>query len=122
MQNAQILVKPIISEKSLNQASAGWYTFAVQTWARKPEIKRVIEATFSVKVLAVKTMTVKGKTKRAGRRQQQVTGSAWKKAIVLLPTEQKIDLFEVPTSSPQSGVSAPARASLDKSAGKPGGK
>lgn len=91
----QILTRPIISEKSLNQAALGWYTFAVAPQARKPEIKKAVEETFGVKVLAVKTMIVKGKKRRVGRRQRLITTSPWKKALVKLPTEQKIDLFEV---------------------------
>jgi len=91
----EILIRPIISEKSLNQAGLGWYTFAVQTKARKPAIKKAVEKTFGVKVLKVKTMIIKGKTKRIGRRLKKIKTSSWKKAQVLLPKEQKIDLFEV---------------------------
>lgn len=95
METSQILTRPIISEKSLNQAALGWYTFAVKVEATKPEIKKAVEKAFGVKVLAVKTMIIKGKKRRIGRRLRQTTTSSWKKAIVKLGPEQKIDLFEV---------------------------
>lgn len=100
MENSQVLVKPIISEKSLNQAASGWYTFAVKARARKPEIKKAVQDAFGVKVLAVKTMTVKGKKRRVGRRLKTSTTSSWKKACLLLAPEQKIDLFEVAAETP----------------------
>lgn len=103
METSQILIKPIISEKSLNQAASGWYTFAVKIEATKPEIKKAVQDAFGVKVLDVKTMIIKGKKKRVGRRLRQILSSSWKKATVLLPQDQKIDLFEVPTSAPPAG-------------------
>ncbi len=101
METTGILIRPIITEKSLSQAAFNWYTFAVKKEASKPEIKKAVEEAFKVKVLAVKTMTVKGKVRRVGRRQKPTQASAWKKAVVHLPTEQKIDLFEVPSSAPE---------------------
>lgn len=95
MELTQILIKPIITEKSMKDASLGWYTFSVNRAANKKEIKKAVEDQFKVNVLMVKTQTVKGKTKRVGRRRQEVKGSPWKKAIVKLGAEQKIDLFEV---------------------------
>jgi len=103
MENSQILIRPIISEKSLNAAASGWYTFAVVPKARKPEIKKAVEEMFGVKVLAIKTMIIKGKTVKVGRRRLELKRSSWKKAIVKLPQEQKIDLFEVPGSPPAGG-------------------
>ncbi len=96
METQNIIIRPIISEKSLNQAALHWYTFAVLPEAHKPEIKKAIEEAFGVKVLAIKTMNVKGKVRRVGRKLTPKAQSAWKKAVVHLPQEQKIDLFEVP--------------------------
>lgn len=115
MENTQILIRPIISEKSLNQAASSWYTFAVQKLSAKPQIKKAIEQTFGVKVLAVKTMIVKGKKKRVGRRLKAIRSSSWKKALVLLPKEQKIDLFE---TAGGMAVSAPAIGGASAAKGK----
>lgn len=93
-----VIIRPIISEKSLNQAGLSWYTFAVDLRAGKPAIKKAIKQAFGVKVLAVKTMIVKGKKRRVGRRLKTVSTGSWKKAQVRLPQEQKIDLFTVPTT------------------------
>lgn len=95
MEVQQVLVKPVITEKSMQDAGLGWYTFAVARIANKKEIQKAVEGQFKVNVLAVKTITMKGKTRRVGRQRREVKGSSWKKAIVKLAPEQKIDLFEV---------------------------
>lgn len=95
MDLTQILIKPIITEKSIQDAAQSWYTFAVAKAANKGEIKKAVEGQFKVSVLAVKTLTAKGKSKRVGRRRQEIKQSPWKKARVKLAPEQKIDLFEV---------------------------
>ena len=92
---SDILIKPIISEKSSLNAGKNLYTFQVGLKANKYEIKHAIEKTFSVKVLDVTTVIVKGKVKRAGKKRLAVKKSSWKKAVVMLSPEQKIDLFEV---------------------------
>lgn len=92
-----ILIKPIISEYSLNLASKGLYTFVVNLKANKYQIKEAIEKMFKVDVVAVKTAIVKGK-RRKTRTKKGVTGEKilrYKKAIVKLKPEQKIDIFEV---------------------------
>lgn len=91
----QVLQKPIITEKSLAEAQRGQYTFAVTKDATKREVKKAVENQFKVRVVGIKTMIIKGKTRRVGRRRQEIKRSPWKKAIVQLLPEQKIDLFEV---------------------------
>lgn len=118
MEQTDILIKPIISEKSLSQAGFNWYTFSVKPKSSKPEIKKAIEEMFSVKVLAIKTMNIKGKVRRVGRKQRPTLTSSWKKAMVLLPKEQKIDLFEAPSSASPGGISPATKAIADKSGGK----
>mgnify|MGYP000854062418 FL=1 len=89
-----ILISPIITEKSGNQlASNNTYTFKVSINANKIEIAKAIEHIFSVKVLAVNTIRMMGKPKRLGR----YTGKRpdWKKAIVTLREGDKIADFEV---------------------------
>ena len=87
----QVLVAPIVSEKATAVAeSQNAITFKVLRDATKPEIKAAVEGLFGVKVLAVNTIVVKGKTKRfRGRPGQR---SDWKKAMVRLAEGQSIDL------------------------------
>ena len=79
-----IIVKPIITEKSNDAMQEGKYTFKVAKNATKPEIAKAVEKLFEVKVLKVNTMTVKGKTKRVGYHTGKT--SDWKKAIVTIDT------------------------------------
>ena len=87
----QVLVAPIVSEKATMIAEkTNSVTFKVLQNATKPEIKAAVEGLFGVKVLAVNTIVVKGKTKRfRGRPGQR---SDWKKAMVRLADGQSIDL------------------------------
>lgn len=94
MPQINILKGPIITEKSLKDASRAIYTFMVEKKATKPEIAKAIASQFKVKVLAVKTLIVKPRPKRAGRKRQISYSQAYKKAYVQIPTDQKIELFE----------------------------
>jgi large subunit ribosomal protein L23 len=100
--NWQILKKPKITEKSMAQVAHSRYTFEVSKDASKEDIKREVEKQFSVKVLNVRTINYKPKAKRAGKTRRITYGAAFKKAIVLLPTDQKIDLFETATEKKES--------------------
>ena len=85
-----IIVAPVITEKSQRISEANQVVFRVRGNASKPEIKQAVEGLFNVKVTAVNTLNVKGKVKRfrgtVGRR------SDWKKAIVTLAEGQNIDV------------------------------
>ena len=85
-----IIVAPVITEKSQRISEANQVVFRVRGDASKPEIKEAVEGLFNVKVTAVNTLNVKGKVKRfrgtVGRR------SDWKKAIVTLAEGQSIDV------------------------------
>jgi large subunit ribosomal protein L23 len=85
-----IIVAPVITEKSQRISEANQVVFRVRGDASKPEIKQAIEGLFNVKVTAVNTLNVKGKVKRfrgtVGRR------SDWKKAVVTLAEGQSIDV------------------------------
>ena len=85
----EIIIKPIITEKSNDMLQEGKYTFEVNKKATKVQIADAVEKLFEVKVLKVNTMTVKGKEKRVGRSIGRT--SDWKKAIVTIDTnpEQK---------------------------------
>ena len=77
-----IILKPVITEKSMDELQAGKYTFKVATDANKAEIKKAVEVLFGVKVAKVNTMNCNGKEKRVGRFVGKT--SDWKKAIVTL--------------------------------------
>jgi large subunit ribosomal protein L23 len=88
-----VIIKPIITEKSMMEIEAGKYTFKVATDANKSEIRAAVEEVFGVKVQSVNTMNVKGKVKRQGR----FVGKRadWKKAMITLTADSKaIELFE----------------------------
>lgn len=90
----QVILKPIITEKSLNEAGRGQFTFEVMRFATKPMIKKAIEGQFNVNVLSLQTTFISGKRRRVGRRRQEHQESSWKKAIVKLKGGQRIELFE----------------------------
>ena len=79
-----IIIKPVITEKSNTSIQEGKYTFKVAKKATKVEIRNAVEKLFGVKVLKVNTVTVKGKEKRVGVHVGRT--SDWKKAIVTIDT------------------------------------
>lgn len=88
-----IVRKALITEKGTQlRATRNQYFFEVARDANKIEIKRAVESIFSVKVKDVHTLQVRGKVKRQGRFSGK--RSDWKKAIVTLQPDQKIELFE----------------------------
>ena len=80
----EIILAPVVTEKSSADMQEGKYTFRVAKKATKVDIKNAVEKLFEVKVLKVNTMTVKGKEKRVGVHQGRT--SDWKKAIVTIDT------------------------------------
>ncbi len=94
MKTAQdIIIKPVITEKSMDGLQVGKYTFKVAKDATKPEIKKAVEKLFGVEVAKVTTMNVRGKMKRMGRFEGRT--ASWKKAIVTLtPDSKTIEFFE----------------------------
>lgn len=96
-----ILIAPLITEKSMLLAQTGWFSFKVAKENRKEEIAKAIENTFKVHVVDIKTITTKEERKRTGRKRMvEVRGAQWKKAIVKLKKDEKIDLFDI-TESPK---------------------
>jgi large subunit ribosomal protein L23 len=95
----EIVLRPVISEKSIDESGRGKYTFAVHQRANKIQIKAAVEALYqkeNVTVVSVNVMTMKAKEKRRGNRRGQTIGhtSPWRKAIVTLAPGQKIEFFE----------------------------
>lgn len=90
-----VLIRPLLTEKSTKQAEKGKFTFQVGKLSNKEMIKIAIEKAFSVHVTDVATIIVKGKTVRTGMRRTEKTLSPWKKAVVTLKKGEKIGLFNV---------------------------
>ena len=88
-----IILKPIITEKSMDDLQTGKYTFKVAKDANKSEIKKAVEQLFNVEVAKVNTMNCNGREKRVGRYVGKTPD--WKKAIVTLTEDSKaIEFFE----------------------------
>ena len=88
-----VLLRPVISEKSVLETERNNYTFAVARDANKFQIREAVEAEFKVNVVGVRVLTVKPKQKRRGRRQLG-TVPGWRKAVVTIQAGQKIEFFE----------------------------
>jgi large subunit ribosomal protein L23 len=96
---ADIIIRPVVSEKSIDESGHGKYTFAVHKDANKIQIKSAIEELYAkekVTVVSVNVLTTKAKEKRRGTRRGRITGytTPWRKAIVTLAAGQKIEFFE----------------------------
>lgn len=92
MNARDIIIKPLVTEKSTDLMSQGKYVFKVDKRANKIEIGKAVEEIFKVKVTAVNTMNVIGKMKRMGRTAGKRPD--YKKAIVKLAAGQTIEFFE----------------------------
>jgi large subunit ribosomal protein L23 len=95
----EIVLRPVVSEKSIDEATRGKYTFRVHPDANKIQIKAAIEELYKtdkVTVLAVNVLTTHSKLKTRGSRRGRVSGrtSPWRKAVVTLAAGQKIKFFE----------------------------
>jgi large subunit ribosomal protein L23 len=91
---SQVLIRPVVTEKTTDiSEQTNKYVFEVALAANKHEVHQAVEKFFGVKVLDVRTMRMHGKPKRMGR----FAGHRpdWKKAIVTLQTDDKIDLFDL---------------------------
>ncbi len=91
-----IILKPVVSEKSVQLGSSSKYTFRVDPRANVTMIAAAIAELFKVKVKSVNIVRVKGKPKYAGR--TKIKRANWKKAIVTLESGQTIKLFEEKTT------------------------
>ena len=91
MEPSQVIIRPVVSEKSFVLAEAGKYTFRVHERAHKTQIRQAIEQLFDVHVVAVRTASIKSKPKRRG----QIAGRTrrWKKAIIQVGPGETIPIF-----------------------------
>ena len=92
MHLADVLRRPLVTEKNTILQAQNKYAFEVAKEANKPQIKQAVEKAFKVKVTSVNVIKVAGKTRRVGR--QLVSTPSWKKAIVTLRPGDKIEIFE----------------------------
>ncbi len=91
MEPGQVIIRPVVSEKSYVLAEAGKYTFRVHERAHKTQIRQAIEQLFDVKVAEVRTASVKSKPKRRGYTSGETR--RWKKAIVQVAPGETIPIF-----------------------------
>jgi large subunit ribosomal protein L23 len=92
MENTNVIIKPLVTEKSTHQQnSLNAYAFQVHHKANKTQIKQAVEQIYSVKVVEVRTMNRKGKPRRT--RYKETKSSDWKRAVVVLDENSRIDLF-----------------------------
>ena len=96
LQATQIILRPVISEKSMDKSNVNKYTFAVADDANKMQIKEDLEEHFKVTVTTVTVMTTKRKEKSRNRRRGRQVGytSPWKKAVVTVKSGDSIEFFE----------------------------
>ncbi len=94
MQSQHVIIKPIISEKSLKDAVLGKYTFLVNEKANKTDIKKAIEEVFEVKITKIATNITKGSTTKNTKVGRKVKVFANKKACVTLTKGQSIAIFD----------------------------
>ncbi|BDE06772.1 50S ribosomal protein L23 [Vulcanimicrobium alpinum] len=94
MEARDVIIAPLITEKSMAGTAEQQYTFEVNKLATKTQIKSAVAEIFGVTVLAVNTVNVMGKRKNFARRGRRSSGtqSDWKKAIVTIAPGQKIEL------------------------------
>ncbi|UJA21801.1 50S ribosomal protein L23 [Thermoleophilia bacterium SCSIO 60948] len=88
----QVILEPVVSEKSYALMADGKYTFRVDDRVHKTEIRQAVEELFDVRVVGVRTIKVRSKPKRRGMHRGRTR--SWKKAIVQLAPGDQIELFE----------------------------
>ena len=92
MDSSQIIIRPVVSEKTYVLATADKYTFRVHPDAHKTQIRQAVEQLFDVHVVGVHTVTVRSKPKRRGVTRGRTR--AWKKAIVQVRAGETIPIFQ----------------------------
>jgi large subunit ribosomal protein L23 len=91
MDPSQVIIRPVVSEKSYVLSEANRYTFRVHGDAHKTQIRQAVQELFEVNVVGVRTLSVKSKPKRRGAVRGRTR--AWKKAIVEIAPGQQIPIF-----------------------------
>ncbi len=91
MDHTQVIIRPVVSEKTYVLSAADRYTFRVHPDAHKTQIRQAVEALFDVHVVDVRTMSVKSKPKRRGVTRGRTR--TWKKAIVQIRPGESMPVF-----------------------------
>jgi large subunit ribosomal protein L23 len=92
MENINVIIKPLVTEKSSHlQQTRNEYAFQVNPDANKQQIRQAVETLYNVKVKDVRTMNRRGKPRRS--KFKMVHTSGWKRAIVVLDENSRIELF-----------------------------
>lgn len=97
-----ILIKPLVTEKAMAATKQSYYGFLVSEDASKHQIKEAVQKAFGVTVESVRTITLKGKTKRVGKMRTIIETAPVKKALVAVKKGQTIDV--VPTAPVEEPV------------------
>ncbi len=92
MEHSQVIIRPVVSEKSYVLSAEGRYTFRVHPDAHKTLIRQAVESLFNVHVVEVRTQSVKSKPKRRGVTSGRTR--TWKKAIVQVREGESIAIFQ----------------------------
>jgi large subunit ribosomal protein L23 len=92
MDHSQVIIRPVVSEKSYALATVGKYTFRVHPDAHKTQIKQAVELLFGVGVVDVRTSSVPSKPKRRGYTAGRTR--AWKKAVIQVREGESIPIFQ----------------------------
>lgn len=93
----QIILRPVVTEKSLADQSNGKYYFWVEKNANKNQIAEAFKSIFGIDPLSVNTIKVKGKVKTNWKTRQPIMKSDRKKAIIIVPKDKKIELLNIKT-------------------------
>lgn len=91
-----MLLKPIVTEKTIREAEKKRYTFAMPSSMTKPELKKKLEKLFKVSIIKIQTAIMPGKNYRKGRRWIYGQHADWKKTVITIKPDQKIELFDIP--------------------------
>jgi len=92
MEPSQVIIRPVVSEKSYILSGANRYTFRVHADAHKTQIRQAVQELFGVHVVDVRTLSVKSKPKRRGAVRGRTR--TWKKAIVQIKPGESIPIFQ----------------------------
>jgi large subunit ribosomal protein L23 len=92
MEHSQVIIRPVVSEKTYVLSAANRYTFRVHPDAHKTQIRQAVQELFDVHVVDVRTMSVKSKPKRRGKTSGRTR--TWKKAIVQVRAGESIPIFQ----------------------------
>jgi large subunit ribosomal protein L23 len=92
MDNTNVIIRPLVTEKSTHQQQTrNVYAFQVHHKANKPQIKQAVEKIYNVKVIDVRTMNRKGKPRRSKYKMAHTPD--WKRAVVVLDENSRIEMF-----------------------------